>query len=60
MYIFFSKYANAQRRYIYYYNYLSILIRYVKCRGTESSLFDCSMYTGYYCSGSQRAAVDCA
>lgn len=62
MYIFFSKYAKAQRRYRHYYN-LVILIRYVTCRGTESSLFDCSMYTnmsGYYCSGSQIAAVDCA
>lgn len=57
-----SKYANARAGSRYYYNSMPILLSYVGCRGTEASLFDCTMYTGsgYYCSGSRVAAVNCA
>lgn len=63
-----SKNANARTAYNYernrrryYYAMMPILLSYVGCRGTESSLFDCSSYSRLgNCYGSKIAAVDCA
>uniref|UniRef100_K1PUY0 Deleted in malignant brain tumors 1 protein n=1 Tax=Magallana gigas TaxID=29159 RepID=K1PUY0_MAGGI len=56
-----SKYASARTvyEYEYYYDENPSLLNSVGCRGTESSLFDCSS-NSRYCDEYEIAAVDCA